>query len=44
MKTEEQLSTSNQKIITPNKELIGVKKSKKKGSYGWDNRYDKDEL
>ena len=30
MKTEEQLSTSNQKIITPNKELIGVKKSKKK--------------
>ena len=30
MKTSEQLSTSNQKIITPNKELIGVKKSKKK--------------
>ena len=29
MKTEEQLSTSNQKIITPNKELIGVKKSEK---------------
>ena len=30
MKTQEQSSTSNQKIITPNKELIGVKKSKKK--------------
>ena len=29
MKTQEQSSTSNQKIITPNKELIGVKKSEK---------------
>ena len=27
MKTEEQLSTSSQKIITPNKELVGLKKS-----------------
>ena len=30
MKIQEQSSTSNQKIITPNKELIGVKKPKKK--------------
>ena len=30
MKTQEQLSTSSQKIITPNKELVGVKKSEKK--------------
>ena len=30
MKTQEQSSTSNQKIITPNKKLIGGKKSEKK--------------
>ena len=30
MKQQEQLSTSTQKIITPNKELVGVKKSEKK--------------
>ena len=30
MTAKEQLSVSNQKIITPNKELVGVKKSKKK--------------
>ena len=30
MTVKEQLSVSNQKIIKPNKELVGVKKSKKK--------------
>ena len=30
MKQQEQLSTSTQKIITPNKGLVGVKKSEKK--------------
>ena len=30
MTVKEQLSASNQKIITPNKTLVGVKKSKKK--------------
>ena len=30
MKQQEQLSTSTQKIITPNKELVGVKKPKKR--------------
>ena len=30
MTAKEQLSVSNQKIITPNKELVGVKKSNKK--------------
>ena len=30
MKTEEQLSTSSQKIITPNKKLVGVKPSEPK--------------
>ena len=30
MKTEEQSSTSSRKIITPNKELVGLKKSEKK--------------
>ena len=30
MTQQEQLSTSTQKIITPNKELVGVKKSEKK--------------
>ena len=34
MKTQEQASTSNQKIITPNKELIGVKKSSRKAKKG----------
>ena len=30
MKTDEQSSTSSRKIITPNKELVGLKKSEKK--------------
>jgi co-chaperonin GroES (HSP10) len=30
MKTEEQSSTSSRKIITPNKKLVGLKKSEKK--------------
>ena len=30
MKTQEQSSTSNQKIITPNKELIELKNQRKK--------------
>ncbi len=30
MKMKEQSSASNQKIVLPNKELVGVKKEKKK--------------
>ena len=30
MTAKEQLSASNQKIVLPNKELVGVKKEKKK--------------
>ena len=33
MKQQAQSSTSSQKIITPNKELVGVKKSEEKRSY-----------